>query len=517
MPKALNCSTTTTQNLINSKPNISSAPWIFAVCGFPYRNPNFENKSSNLIYNLSTGDRQEFFLSSRNGLPYGVMPRRIINYICHQVKTNDSRIISLGKSKHDIVKKILNKDVGGRDYIQFEEQFFRTLETMFHYSYDKPRSKPTKTLDYYAVETKAVPIGNYKVSDNFWDDITGDGVLVISEAFMEIINHSFPVNDDKLKLLTSPRQIDLYEFFHRQNHQLCDKYKAPFTYDYKFLKDIFGKDFPDTIAGRAHFRLKLGEAVKTIQSLDNFNIKPEDSGLKLTPDHSLIFYPNDSKIYASPQLQQSTQPKPKQYINPRDTLVDIIEPLELEKLSDNIVKQLAKCLKLTSPDYIQSAVKYAKQNYKINFDSYLGNTLNHPEWHSGLLDSMLKQKVQEEDKIVTTAIITHLKSIPTLERNQNKDSVKAGLEKILENKTYQSLKLKSINEDVIRGLLATYETYTTSTEFTHKTFNFRVAIEDVRNYHWLIKNYPEIDHTPALKTTDSMLGFYIAQLIAKNV
>lgn len=509
MPKAMNCNIVQQQILENNQPNISYTPWIFNVCGFPYRNPQFREKSSTLTYKMSNGDRQVLFLSSRNGLPYGVVPRRIINYLSLKIKESKSKIISLGETKTEIIKKILNKHVGGRDLQLFQEQFKRTLETNFFYAYDKP-TKDSKA--YFPVETISVPIGNFQAQENFWDSISGEAVLHISEPFLEIVNHSFPVNDDKLSLLKSPRHIDLYGFLHRQNHHLCVNFKEPFRYDISFLKEIFGKDLPDNKQGFANFRAKLKESLGVICELDKFRIDLDHSHLKLTPDRDLIFDPNNPKIYQIPKLQKVLDNKLSNY---RIKLTEIIG-VEVGKLSDSLVKQLHKTVEVHGRESALAAYQYAKErsSQKDRFESYLGMTLNNPDWYAGVLEANKNKKIIEAEKQKNHVIITNWRNVNEQQRAEIRDKIKTGLEHIIKVKIYEKFEpklSKILNESTLCGILATYNLG--SEQLSHKNFNFINARSETCYYYWLLTAFPDENHRPQLPTNDSMLGYKLAQKI----
>ncbi|RTL11747.1 MAG: hypothetical protein EKK54_06015 [Neisseriaceae bacterium] len=512
MPKARNCNITTQlqqQKPDIFQPNISYSPWIFNVCGFPYRNPGFKLTSSKLTYKMSNGDRQVLFLSSRDGLPYGVVPRRIINYLSLKIKESSDRIISLGETKTEIIKKILNKNIGGRDLLLFQDQFKRTLETNFFYAYDKP-SKDSKS--YFPVETLSVPIGSFKAQDDFWDSISGDGVLKISEPFLEIVNHSFPVNDDKLSQLKSPRHIDLYGFLHRQNHQLCVNYKAPFSYEISFLKDIFGKDFPETNSGMAHFRAKIKESLESICRLDKFRIELNHTHLKLTPDRDLIFDPNDPRTYLPPQPPSEAE---KEKSANRALLVDLLGS-SVEELSDSMIVQMNKIYEKSGAEEIEAAYQYARKNAKENFEGYLGITLRNPDWYAGLLEANKKNKALETEKLQSKLIADSWREVSNEERKTIKDNIKTGLEKLLSTIAQKKLANplpKIINEVTINGLLAAYDF--NQPQHSHKHFRFHSALSEASYSLWLMETFPDYANQPTFCTHDESLGWNIASLLHK--
>lgn len=519
MPKTQNCNIIIqSKQSINENiqpPAITYSPFVFSVCGFPYRNPNFTEKTSTLTYKYNNGDQHVLFLSSRNGLPFGILPRRIINYICWQIKETGSQLISLGQTKTDIIKKIFTTNKpGGKDFKLFQEMFQRTIETNFFHAYDK-LSKDG--IHYNAIETLSVPVGSYRTDIDFWDSISGDGVLKISDQFMSLVNHSFAVNDDKLRLLNSPRQIDIYCFLHRQNHDLVARNKYPeLFFDYRTLKAIFGRDLPDTPQGMAKFKYTFKDSIKEIVQVTNdvFNLDCDQHRLILKPVRSLIFDLSDPRTYLPPQPQQSNEEKTKEdkFIVQKSEIIEILG-VSVNQLTDSTIRKLSETLRNSGVDCVIAAYQYAKDrsNQRDKFESYLGRTLDNPDWYAGLLESNRKQKLIEENKQKTAKITSAWRLVTEEERTKIKQEVKLSLQKLLKLNEFPNSKYVTLAN--VNGLLSTYNLDLNGTTLNSKMFNYLAARSELCYYYWLLNAYPDEDHKPPAPTHDIRLGWELAQYL----
>ena len=187
------------------KQNVAFLPVIFIPFAFPYIDIKQPRYSRNNV-------RYQLMVSTMNGapLPYGSLPRLIIAYLATEAVRQKSRVVHLGSSMTDFLRKLDMKKSGGVNgrTTYLKEQLYSVVGcTIYCQSIVKEEDgEHIKTLGMTVVDT----------SDSFWWTGAQTGAfrseITLSEQFYNMaINSPVPINwETMVKLKKSPLAMDVY-------------------------------------------------------------------------------------------------------------------------------------------------------------------------------------------------------------------------------------------------------------------------------------------------------------------
>ena len=200
---------------------------LMALCSLPRTNPGdrLQYKRVNgpyTLYMTAGGD---------NKLPYGNFPRLILAWLCTEAVRTQSRVIILGPSLAEFMRKLgVYSSGGGNAGIKLRNQIKRLFDCTIKMTYKDERAEAS---------VKAV------IADRteFWWNKPGESALwnsklELSEKFFnEIINHPLPIDMHTLKALKrSSLGLDLYLWLVYRTFTL----RAPLRLSWRHLYRQFG-------------------------------------------------------------------------------------------------------------------------------------------------------------------------------------------------------------------------------------------------------------------------------------
>jgi hypothetical protein len=206
------------------------------------------------------GARTLTMLASKDiGLPYGVIPRLLLIWLCSEAAKTKSRHLVLGDSLSSFMRELDMIPTGGRwgSIKRLREQADRLFSTAIRCTDERTGS----------TERKWISIAD---SDTLWWDQKSpkqrtlfENTVTLSEAFFkEVINKRVPFDMNTLKKLKkSPLAIDLYLWLtYRMSYM-----QRPTTIPWGALQIQFGANYPLTAVGRGAFKHNFLRTLKSVE------------------------------------------------------------------------------------------------------------------------------------------------------------------------------------------------------------------------------------------------------------
>jgi len=218
------------------------------------------------------------------GLPYGSIPRLILSWLATEAVRKKERELILGDSMSGFMRELNLVPTGGRwgSITRLKDQSRRLFGCMISCSNVNPDGVATKNL---------------LIADNseLWWHKTApnqsglfESTVTLSQGFFdEIIQNPVPVDMLALKALKrSPMAIDIYCWLTYRMSYL----RRPTSIPWELLQAQFGCDYPDTAQGKAHFKQKFNQHLKSVlvvypeakleASKDSLTLKPSKTHVK---------------------------------------------------------------------------------------------------------------------------------------------------------------------------------------------------------------------------------------------
>ena len=217
----------------DAEPDMGFMARLLALCTFPRTNPG-----NRLQYVRRNGPYALYMIAGGGKkLPYGILPRLLLAWVCSEAVRTQSRTLTLGASLSAFMRKLgIGSDSGGArgDLTRIRNQ----MDRLFH---------ATVQLNYEATG-RAASVGSL-VADRaelWWDErrpdtpVLWDSTIRLGEEFyQEIIRNPVPIDLHILKALKrSSLGVDLYLWLTYRTFTL----KAPLRLSWKTLYRQFGAD-----------------------------------------------------------------------------------------------------------------------------------------------------------------------------------------------------------------------------------------------------------------------------------
>ena len=186
-------------------PDIGFMARLLTLCALPRTNPGkrFQYTRVNGPYTLTMS------CTERARLPYGILPRLLLAWVCSEAVRTQSRVLTLGASLSAFMRKLgINNDSGGErgDLTRLRHQMDRLFNAAIVLTYDGPG----ETMRVGSLVTDRMHL--------WWDErqpntpVLWDSTIRLGEDFFsEIIRHPVPLDIHTLKALKrSSLGVDLY-------------------------------------------------------------------------------------------------------------------------------------------------------------------------------------------------------------------------------------------------------------------------------------------------------------------
>ena len=244
---------------------------------------------------------------SQQFIPFGIYARKIINFLIAEFtyKKNhpgiyeteiSQRKIYLGKKPVDFVEKMCGKrNVGSSS----GKTILRQLEAILNshmaiatgYKQINPNDDELLAADRYQFALIEAGIDeplinhNFKVTENWQEEI------YVSKDLAQILSqHIMPLDSQIYNQITSPMELDVYQYYTYQNYNNLKKNINSIRYSWEEIMQLFGRGYAENSQGIANFRNDFRKCIASLQVKTSIDISaPVDS-------KHIIFKPNKTLI-----------------------------------------------------------------------------------------------------------------------------------------------------------------------------------------------------------------------------
>ncbi len=242
---------------------------ILACTSMPHSN------IKNTFFKRSNGNMSlKIIADPEYGLPYGLIPRIIMIWLCTEVKLHKSSELYLGKNQNEFIKKLGLSPTGGRygSINRVRNQMIRLFHSTISITYNYNNIHKFSNLTI--------------VDDGFfsWGKKKFRNKIKLSKRFYkEIKCTSLPIDLRVIKVMRSPLAIDIYIWLTWRTRIINNKKGIFISWDK--LKLQFGSNYSDTKKGLSNFKIEFIKKLKYVcffysqvnVSILNFGLKIKNS------------------------------------------------------------------------------------------------------------------------------------------------------------------------------------------------------------------------------------------------
>ena len=269
---------------------------LFTLVNLPYRDnsidiekliiENQEYQCYKNHYRFDNGHMTIIKVASLAFVPYGIYARKIINFLLrefaykmslpHIYDENSRRMINLGKKPLDFIEKICGKrNVGKtRNLILTQLQAILNCHMAIATGYKQMNIKDDEALandkfQFAFIESYDEQLINHKfdVFNNWQEEIfmSADLAKILSQ-------HVMPLDILVYNQITSPMELDMYQYYTYQNYNCFKKGADLIKYDYEEIQKLFGRGYAKTSRGIADFKKDFRKNLESLQKKVNLQI-----------------------------------------------------------------------------------------------------------------------------------------------------------------------------------------------------------------------------------------------------
>ena len=276
---------------------------LFTLVNLPYRDNSIDIEEIEIDgfiykcyknrYDFANGKMIIIKIASRDFVPFGIYARRIINFLIAEFtykknfpniyeNEHTRRMISLGKKPIDFIEKICGtRKVGGKQKYLILKQLEAILNCHMAIATGYKQINPNNDElladkhQFALIDTGSNELINhtFDVTNNWQEEI------YVSEDLAKILSqHLMPLDKNVYLTITSPMELDVYQYFTYQNYNNVQRGVNEIQYNWEELMKLFGRGYAKNSRGIADFRKDFRKAVVELQSQVNFAISaPLDS------------------------------------------------------------------------------------------------------------------------------------------------------------------------------------------------------------------------------------------------
>lgn len=250
---------------------LAYCPNIFVSCTLPHSNPKTPDGKLLQSYHRQDG-RINFVIQSAppefklGGIPYGVIPRRLLIHIATYAKIHSTREILLGDSMSEFMRQInLNVNGGVRgDIKRLHEQAIKLFSSRI-FSWTEEQNR-------FGINWEDYPIA--EKGSMWWDPVYPDkksewtSKIYLSErAYHELTTNAVPLDlrviESDPSIGSSALGLDLWAWLPYRCFKASLSGKES-RIPWRLLMMQFGAGYPDTPRGQANFRTKVRPILKLV-------------------------------------------------------------------------------------------------------------------------------------------------------------------------------------------------------------------------------------------------------------
>ncbi len=206
------------------------------------------------------------------GLPYGLVPRIIMIWLCTEVKLTKSSKLYLGKNQNEFIKKLGLSPTGGKygSINRVKNQMIRLFHSTISITYDYNNIHKFSNLT--IVDHGFI---SWNVKKKFRNKIK-----LSKRFYKEIKRTSLPIDLRVIKIMRSPLAIDIYIWLTWRTKIINGK-KSVFI-SWKNLKLQFGSNYSNSDKGLSNFKMEFIKKLKYVRFFySQVNVSILDFGLKI--------------------------------------------------------------------------------------------------------------------------------------------------------------------------------------------------------------------------------------------
>lgn len=255
-------------------------PRILVQTSLPYRDPKAQ------VYTRINGS-VKLTMMSPNGVPYGSIPRSLINYLASEAVRTKSPFISLGRSQNDFTRLLGMGTAGGAQKDRMKTQCKRFFTTVLSVEVSNTLKNGTiqEAIESVLVAKKAFIFWNPHSEPMQWES----SIELTQDFFQECITRPIPVDMRVMDVLsTSPFAMDVYVWLTWR----VAKARHASTLPWEYLMLHFGfVDGTEVRTFRRHFMHALKQ-VMTAASWHPSITVDDKTGLTIYPGKGHVLHVN---------------------------------------------------------------------------------------------------------------------------------------------------------------------------------------------------------------------------------
>ena len=276
---------------------------LFTLVNLPYRDNSIDIESIDIDgvtykcyknrYDFANGKLLIIKIASQQFVPFGIYARKIMNFLIAEfsykknfpsVYDNDvsRRMINLGKKPIDFIEKICGKRNSGSSSAK---SILKQLEAILNchmaiatgYKQINPQYDEVfaEKCQFALIDTGSNQLVNHKfdVVNNWQEEvyISGDLAKILSQ-------HIMPLDKDIYLKITSPLELDVYQYFTYQNYNNVQKGVEEIRYNWDEIMRIFGRGYAKDSKGIGNFRRDFRISILALELKVNLGLSaPIDS------------------------------------------------------------------------------------------------------------------------------------------------------------------------------------------------------------------------------------------------
>ncbi len=216
------------------------------------------------------------------GLPYGIIPRIVIIWLCTEVKLNKSPKIYLGKNQNEFFKKLGFSCTGGINGTinRVKKQIIKLFHSTISFTYIKNNTHKFNNL---TIVNKGIFF--WKNKNNFWKN----NILLSKEFYQKVKDTSLPIDLRVVNNIRSPLALDIYIWLTWRT-RIIDKKKTVLV-SWENLKLQFGSNYANSNKGLYNFKNEFLKKLKYVCFFyPKVNVSIVKLGLKLKYSYPHIPY-----------------------------------------------------------------------------------------------------------------------------------------------------------------------------------------------------------------------------------
>ena len=269
---------------------------LFTLVNLPYRDnsidiekiiiDNQEYLCYKNHYRFDNGHMTIIKVASLEFVPYGIYARKIINFLLaefsykmslpHIYDENSRRMVNLGKTPLDFIEKICGtRNPGTRRKIILQQlQAILNCHMAIATGYKQMNPKQDEILSTDKFQFAFIESDNEELINHRFDVFNNwQEEIYISEDLAKILSqHVMPLDLFVYTQITSPMELDMYQYYTYQNYNCYKKSTEEIKYSSDELMKLFGRGYAKTSKGQANFMQDFRKNLESLQKKVNLQI-----------------------------------------------------------------------------------------------------------------------------------------------------------------------------------------------------------------------------------------------------